>query len=95
MATETLEGIADFGEATVILKGKTVILKGKETKVAYFLMSLPYSDAFLILTGPRMPALCPAPAAGRRRPTGSLRELLLSALGRSPLGSSPWALNRD
>lgn len=40
------EAQADFGEATVILKGK-------ETKVAYFLMSLPYSDAFFCQVFPR------------------------------------------
>ena len=37
---------ADFGEATVSLQGK-------ETKVAYFVMSLPFSDAFFCQVFPR------------------------------------------
>jgi transposase len=37
---------ADFGEAVVILQGK-------ETKVAYFVMSLPFSDAFFCQVFPR------------------------------------------
>jgi transposase len=36
----------DFGEAVVLLKGK-------QTKVAYFVMSLPYSDAFFCQVFPR------------------------------------------
>jgi len=40
------EAQADFGEAVVILQGK-------ETKVAYFVMSLPFSDAFFCQVFPR------------------------------------------
>ena len=40
------EAQADFGEATVILQGK-------ETKIAYFVMSLPFSDAFFCQVFPR------------------------------------------
>ena len=40
------EAQADFGEAVVCLQGQ-------ETKVAYFVMSLPFSDAFLCQVFPR------------------------------------------
>ena len=40
------EAQADFGEATVILQGK-------QTKIAYFVMSLPFSDAFFCQVFPR------------------------------------------
>jgi transposase len=40
------EAQADFGEAVVILQGK-------QTKVAYFVMTLPFSDAFLCQVFPR------------------------------------------
>ena len=40
------EAQADFGEAVVILQGK-------QTKVAYFVMTLPFSDAFFCQVFPR------------------------------------------
>jgi transposase len=39
-------GQVDFGYATIILKGE-------QTKIAYFVMSLPYSDAFFCVVFPR------------------------------------------